>query len=509
MNPVTVTASALSQGVHLSHIACPVGPECFYPHRRFADEIVRDASTYASAYSKTDYSIVNQVYDQIKFWYSSPSYQCPPKPEEHFTRTNLGLIFEQIISSIEDHSKFSLHDSNQVSNHMLFKFSRPTSLPEPVIFYRYDSVFCPLVASEAKSLNSSLYVSYSQAISLASDVALKILDIFPELKYDDVVVPFIMTSWDHFQIGFVYLVKDNYPCASIISNVLSLSNESHLLELCSWIVAIGNHCKRFINYAINLPLQPQNAKKLKLKPSSMEKENELAAFLSSSYIFKPINCNNEQFCRSTLSQLLNKFYRLWKVESLRDIVVFPSGVIGLPDKLSQQTLYDGVFESYMYLFVTLKGGTTKQDCKITFQGEFATGHPIILYDNIVLQESADGDWKRGDLLQSESKDVKEAFIRRLKEVTELIEQADIIHLDLRVYNIFYKYSYDSSMESKVSSSLSLLKVHIKIIDWDDCDIIGRNIKNKGKDDVRFPYSEKATKEIHSFFIDQIKRFLEE
>lgn len=40
-----------------------------------------------------------------------------------------------------------------------------------------------------------------------------------------------------------------YPCVAILSTVLNLSSNSELREICAWVIALGNHCIRFMDYA--------------------------------------------------------------------------------------------------------------------------------------------------------------------------------------------------------------------------------------------------------------------
>jgi len=112
----------------------------------------------------------------------------------------LDHIFDQIVKTTSD-DNFCVKDSNQVSNQMLFQFTSQKSLSEPVIFYHYNSSYIPLVtASDAKGLYGSLFEAYPQAISLASDTALNIMNAFPVLKNDEIVVPYILTSLDMYKL---------------------------------------------------------------------------------------------------------------------------------------------------------------------------------------------------------------------------------------------------------------------------------------------------------------------
>lgn len=117
----------------------------------------------------------------------------------------------------------------------------------------------------------------------------------------------------------------------------------------------------------------------------------------SSYIFKPVDCKVEPFeklNRCILNQLLHKFYLLWKVEALRNIVVFPSGIIGLPDPCTQVELYSSVAKSIAYLYCKMKCSLNERDCN-RFIENLGCGHPIILYDNLLHENQ---QWKRGEHL---------------------------------------------------------------------------------------------------------------
>lgn len=187
MHNLTITASQLKGGNFLSHIALPVGPECFHPWRRFVDEIVQDSQiTYELSDPKC-----NDVYNQLRYWYGISDYAEPSKSDKHFCRHNLEVIMHHI--TMIAGQRFNKVNANEVSSHITFQFAKKSSLLEPVIFCYDNCTYYPLIASEAKGLTASLFDCYSQSISLACDLAVNLAEKFPHLKYNEIIVPFVIT----------------------------------------------------------------------------------------------------------------------------------------------------------------------------------------------------------------------------------------------------------------------------------------------------------------------------
>jgi hypothetical protein len=68
--------------------------------------------------------------------------------------------------------------------------------------------------------------------------------------------------------------------------------------------------------------------------------------------------------------------------------------------------------------------------------EFYPGQPIILYDELL---ASDG-WKRGEKMVEEDNEVKRLFLAELKNITVTIQDTGIIHFDLRLFNLFYRFA---------------------------------------------------------------------
>jgi hypothetical protein len=183
---------------------------------------------------------------QLRNWKSAGTFSIPSAAENSYTRENLEIIFDHIMTSTGDY-RIKKFQENQANNKIdSFLFSNSATKPENCLFYYFDkSSYYGLIGSEAKAINDSIFSCYAQAVSLSSELAIQ-LHCKHNLSIEQSVVPFVLTAWDQVQFGFVYLVEDSYPCSSIISRVLSLSSRDELLEVCRWIHALSGHCKRMI-----------------------------------------------------------------------------------------------------------------------------------------------------------------------------------------------------------------------------------------------------------------------
>jgi hypothetical protein len=316
----------------------------------------------------------------------------------------------------------TVQSAEQVSSKIKFQFSKGTSKPEPVIFYHVGrDKYVGLIGSEAKSLLTSLYVAYAQAVSLSCDLALHLLTY---IDRKNVIVPFIVTSWECAQVGLVYLVADSYPCSTMISRVFNFNDLDDLNALCAWIIALGNHCLRMVEI-ISVP----NVANLKRKLGSKGSSESINCVLSlRSYLCKPLDVE-DSLSRSRLTYLLAMFYQLWRDESIRQYIVFPEGVIGYPEDI-QEDLRTGINAS-IRSFRGLKGVGEEYS-------PLYPGQPIILYNELKASEG----WKRGDIIVNEDYEVKIKFAVKLTEITRAIEAAGIIHWDLRLINLFYRCIYN-------------------------------------------------------------------
>jgi hypothetical protein len=393
-------------------------------------------------------------------------------------------VINGIIDSLDVQGRrngFQVKSGNALSQIVQFKFASPNTLPEPAVTYQINGASVALIASEAKSLTDSMYVAYAQAVQSAADCAIHLIKCpyMRSTKVNNVVIPFITTSWEDIQFGAVYLIAGNYPCATLLSNRLSLSSHEHQIQICAWVTALGNHCIRVIDELLVESVESHDPRDVKVK------------LFSNNRVFKPLFVRGGLLpsVRFHLSDLLSRFYVLFSCSALRDVVVFPVGVVGYPSE-TQKTFREVMAEAFQ-TFCDLKG-TGDVDPEEYLK---SVGFPYLVYKRLT------APWCRGDLMTKEYFHVKTAFVQKLEAALKHCESAGIIHLDVRLYNLFYRKRED--------------QVDIKIIDWDDSFRVGYEIPEEilagRRRDARFPRGAQfkiACAEYHSFFLAKIKDELE-
>lgn len=169
---------------------------------------------------------------------------------------------------------------------------------------------------------------------------------------------------------------------------------------------------------------------------------------------------------------MNRFYKLYKVKELRDCIVFPEGVVDYPYPVAQKG-------GKAYLKVCLDEFFSMKDERNPFSGrdEMRPGHPIVIYK--ILSRP----WRLAAaiLLSDVSDELFDRFMSKLEVIWRLVERAGVIHIDLRLYNIFYVDDHN--------------EVHVKIIAWDDSVLDGRYVPQElfrwrcNYRDIRFPRTE--------------------
>ena len=248
-NSNLITASKLCKGESLHHVGVPVGPEAYYPDRPIIDNIMRKLVELRNPVEDVADETKKQLYDSLDIidrWRCAISYTLPSNPEEDYCRQNLNNLFDAVINLLavdNEITKFGNVEAKEASIYIPFRLASSSSLPEPVLIYkRNGSGGCGLIASEAKSLGASLHVAFAQAVQFAGDCAIHTKKQYPSLSYQNVVVPFVVTSWDTMQFGCVYLMDHSYPVPVLLSKQLSLSCHSDKLEVARWVVALASHC---------------------------------------------------------------------------------------------------------------------------------------------------------------------------------------------------------------------------------------------------------------------------
>lgn len=193
-----------------------------------------------------------------------------------------------------------------------------------------------------------------------------------------------------------------------------------------------------------------------------------------------------------------------------------------PERRSE---YAGIIEILDKAFQNLCTLKNSDPDTLKQEGYCTVGYPIVVYKRLDTTE-----WKQGDellLLESENRSqIVQLFLSSVARACKLIEQAGIIHTDLRLYNIFYRVTTPSSDSDAIDAALvnasisaagsghPELSVSIKIIDWDDSvrinEAIPQELLDDRYEDLRFPQDpsfDVATAAYHEFFLESLKQEL--
>lgn len=194
-------------------MALPIGPGCYYPPRTALETLVDDVRS------------LQGVIGNLQYWKSAHTYKVPGQNEERITKPNLESAMHSIVHRIPEsnkRSRFKVEPANAIRNKISFVFARKSSLCELVVSFKLDDISVGLIASDAKALDASMLMTYAQAVQVASDCAVNLGQLFmTSISTEDIVVPFITTSWDDIQFGAVYMMDNFYPSTVLLSSRLS------------------------------------------------------------------------------------------------------------------------------------------------------------------------------------------------------------------------------------------------------------------------------------------------
>lgn len=497
MQPCRVPASSLHKSSSLAHIGLPIGPNTYFPQRDLLNALLADAT---NPHLPPQWDVLKQ----LRCFQSAWTFQCPPRPEEAFTRANLDMLFNLISSMLasrvtptEDNqplSRFAVQTGGTLATHTNFVFASVTTKPEPVLVFRYNGFEVGLIASEAKSLTDSVYAAMAQGVQMAADLAVT-LPAKVNIPPNEVVVPFILHAGDSVQFGAVYLIDVNFPCTVLLSQKLTIMHYDHQHDIARWIVALVEHCLR-----ISALLEKHGFK---------AEYNAPVVVLKSAYFYKAIDATESEALCSKLFRLMQIYNLLYTHEPARARVAFPVGVVGFAD-------------------ANQKSIRAMQEAKVKACLEFAgkspdtsppsDGHPILVLDDLCTL-----GWVRADTLTGcKDYELKEAFLSTLATALQDIVTAGIVHLDVRLMNIFYKVVDNAAAQEGVSMGVSSginidigsRQIEVILVDWDDALRVGEILPSQliagRRDDIRFPreeWCEVAVPEYHSFFLEYLRNEL--
>jgi len=483
-------------------------------------------------HAESDREAERPIEDQLWRFPSITTFVAPKSPEEYFCKHNLDVFMKAIINRI-DSTCFDVKEAKAV----IRIIPSGTSCPEPVICCEHSCTEVGLVASDVKGLYASHSLGFSQAIQMAADCALHLCDSHEDIfNQSNVVVPFILCAWEGFQFVCVYLMPTRYPCAVLLSGALNLGVPSERQQLARWVIALADHCSRMgeliaVKYGKskpaldsersmcpppttrNLIAQPRRTtrslKQGKFAPAAKRstqprmrgpssKQGKLASgasrsslsqttqarlghklFASGKLLYKPIE--DVAYPRALLCRLMSVFYALKRGSNLcQKSVCFPVGVVGMPLRGNdyQEELYRFILRKLKQFFM-LKRQVSDYNLRCDADGNpfapdrrsvYQVGHPIVVYPLL------DSDqWQPATELVHQDEEICGQFVKLLTRVLREFIKAGVVHMDFRLYNLFYRMKGQSL-------------VGIKVIDWDDALLVGSIIpQDLRKDFQGSPY----------------------
>jgi hypothetical protein len=188
-----------------------------------------------------------------------------------------------------------------------------------------------VVGSEAKSLEASIRMCYSQLISLCGSAAIDLVK--HNVPVENAVVPGIAIAGDGIQICLVYLLKPFFPVFTAVSKVLNpLGSFAEQSELAAWLIRCYifgadtvQHIERSSNVVTSINLATLSLSLYFLKPiravmkeleQTVEAEDEVEANQISTY---SANLNHLMHIYKLLHSELG--------EEAQRMFLFPEGVI--------------------------------------------------------------------------------------------------------------------------------------------------------------------------------------
>lgn len=347
---------------------------------------------------------------------------------------------------------------------------------DTVLFYESGKQMFPLMTSIVADAAVGIDTSRRRAVQVTSDMALHIATVLPAVKYE-VVVPFVVHVGHIVQFGAVYLIPDTYPVPVLLSGKSDTDSPAGRGDVGAWLRVVSQLCAMLLDMLLDARLR-----------GGCSEHVTSSVSLRTDYILKPVY--NTSYAWFDVQSLFTKFQALYDCPEARQYVHFPAGVMGYPDATTQPELEKFVRFKLQQLD-GMKGAVDYADSK------YAPNHPIMLYDKLMGGEG----WRRLDKCLHEDTLPVHA---RLMDAVAALEKAFVIHLDLRSPNVFYR---------RVKKGKSKSCVELKIIDWDDAQILNFPIGSKLYANMQclphiYPSGEKrATVAYHEMFVRNIRRDL--
>ena len=279
-----------------------------------------------------------------------------------------------------------------------------------------------LLGSEAKGTENSSFSALIQCLQLCGDSALHLLE--RGLTRADCAVPGIVSCWDCLQVCAVYLMPDSFPVIIWLSPPLMIACLQDRIDLARWVISLADFAAKTIDL---------------LKTSTLVAAEEVNIKLSSKIFFKKVRewaapKNGEHVdvvghgstAHFGLDMMMRVYQRLADIEGAEKYILFPCGIIGNPTARADE------YSKGIRLAI--------QKCQHDYFGGIKLDdfRPCVVFEEL---SKGDG-WSTG----RPPSHLVGAYLEKLLLAVEVLNYAEIAHLDLRPANIIWK---ETTIESEI------------------------------------------------------------
>ena len=378
----------------LSFLALPLGPDCHFGASAQIEQLLNSVENV----SVLD---IQRIESKLPGYFAY-SYKVPRDPEQDYCKINLVEFLHIVKAEIkleDDETSVDIKSEADCQRYFQTYLTKEGSKTDYCLVYRKGNKRLGLVAAEAKAAVHSSFQAVAQGVALAAEFAMdQVCKGFA--NWDEAMVVFVLSFGDSIQFGAVYILEDNFPCTTMLTRPLSLLLPRDRDIVSRWAVALGINCSQCANRVRKWIKKPANRCNLK-----------------SNIFLKPIVTDDIKSASFAMAQLLCTFRTLYEYVPCRDYILFPLGVMGMPDE-------DQV-----------EGRARVMDCLIYQfkQGYFyeSPGFPLVIYPKL------DENWHNCEESIVELRSISEQFISQVRNIFDLVFAAGLIHLDGRLANFMF------------------------------------------------------------------------
>lgn len=271
-----------------------------------------------------------------------------------------------------------------------------------------------IIASEAKGVDKSEFVSLMQCLQVCADGALQLFQ--KGLREGDCVVPGVICFGESLRIVAVYFTPTTFPVLAYLSDLLSISTWEGRSKLSCWAIALSQFGLETIDLSLNMKgMQSRSPDKVKFRLCRQQFFKPVRNIETNDGAGIGIAESDVSSARVNLDVLMSVYSHLHSVVDADKSILFPVGVVSCP---STQNENGDDIRALLINFM-------KQHFR-KWSNENNFNHLIfVIYPHL---NSSDG-WQSSDIRPPQ--ELVEAYLMSLAQAVNVLNQAEIAHIDLR------------------------------------------------------------------------------